>query len=327
MAWNGAETREKRKITEEERPDGAGRGRTARPFDERPSRHRLTGETARCKARRARRKRILLWGIILLAAVCAIWGIFRLLSGGQTAARDETPSVGRPSLLRAHDPAARGTEPPSTGDAAPAHGGRRARTPEEIAFAETNGLTRLQIQRWWIDRMPPAGYTNRATQSETPPAYRIFAHESENEIAALLTMVPGETLVGTPSYDRWFERDFRKALSEPIAVTEEDTPEQAALKREMVEVREELRRRMDAGEDIAQVMSETREEYQRLADYRETIWGLVRETRRNAGMTDADVEDFVSAANEKLAERGIAPIELGPVTRHMLKLNGKERER
>lgn len=201
------------------------------------------------------------------------------------------------------------------------------RTPEEIAFAETNGLTRMQIQRWWIDRMPPAGYTNRATQTEPRPAYRIFSHESENEIAALLTMRPGETLVGSPSYDRWFVRDFRKALSEPVEAAEDDTPEQAALRREVAAVREELKRRMDAGEDVARIMSETREEFQRLADYRETVWGLVRETRRNPDMTDADLEAFISAANAKLAERGIAPIELGPVTRHMLRLNGRKMEK
>ena len=118
MAWNGADGA----TAVRERPDGAGRGRTAGPFDGRPSRHRLAGETVRGKTRRARRKRILLWGIILSAAVCAVWGIFRLLSGGQTAAMDELPSVGKASLLRAANPSARGTEPPSTEDKAPAHG-------------------------------------------------------------------------------------------------------------------------------------------------------------------------------------------------------------
>lgn len=189
---------------------------------------------------------------------------------------------------------------------------------------ETNGLNKMQMQRWKIAHMPPAGITNTTSQTEKRPYYQIFDHASENDIAGLLTMVPGETLVGTPSYERWFVRDFLKSLETPIVITEDDTPEQAALKREVQDVKDFLKVRHDAGEDIAAIMATTHEEYQRLSEYKDMIWELLREAGRNPNATDRDIEDFVSAANAQLEARGIAPIELGPVTRHMLRL-GKKR--
>lgn len=194
------------------------------------------------------------------------------------------------------------------------------KTKEERYFAETNGLNKMQIQRWKIDHMPPAGITNNTSQTEERPYYQIFDHSSENDIAGFLTMESGETLVGTPSYERWFVKDFLKSLETPIIVTKDDTPEQAALKREMIEVKIDLKARHDAGEDIAAIMTATHDEYQRLAEYKDTIWELLREARRNPDATDQDIEDFITAANVQLESKGIAPIELGPVTRHMLRL-------
>ena len=194
------------------------------------------------------------------------------------------------------------------------------KTKEERYFAETNGLNKMQIQRWKIAHMPPAGITNNTSQTEEKPYYQIFDHTSENDIAGFLTMEPGETLVGTPSYERWFVKDFLKSLETPIIVTKDDTPEQAALKREMIEVKIDLKARHDAGEDIAAIMTATHEEYQRLAEYKDTIWELLREARREPNATEQDIEDFITAANVQLEAKGIAPIELGPVTRHMLRL-------
>ena len=88
----------------------------------------------------------------------------------------------------------------------------------------------------------------------------------------------------------------------------------------MVKVKIDLKARYDAGEDIAAIMQETHEEYQRLAEYKDTIWELLREQRRNPTATERDIEDFITAANVQLEQKGIAPIKLGPVTRHMLRL-------
>ena len=274
-----------------------------------------SGKPGRGDASFGRRVRIHIATFLIVVAAVGIW-VWRHGTGPA-----EAVSAGRSERVR---PAAE--TPRKVEKARPAavvqtnRTVRKALTPEERAFAETNGLTKLQVQRWKIDRMPPAGYTNRSSQTETPPEYQIFKHASENEIAALLTLTPGETLVGSPSYERWFPRDFQKSLREPIEITEDDTPEQIALKKEMMAVKADLQARMAEGEDIAEIMRETREEYQKLAAYKQTIWDALREARRDPELTDEDIELFLEHANRKLEEKGIAPITLGPVTRHMLRL-------
>ena len=43
-------------------------------------------------------------------------------------------------------------------------------------------------------------------------------------------------------------------------------------------------------------------------------------------VTDNDVEDFIKAANIMLAEKGIAPLKVGPITRKRMELLMKEKE-
>lgn len=181
----------------------------------------------------------------------------------------------------------------------------------------TNGLTFTQLMKWHIHHRPPAAITNNTSQTEERPAYAIFKHNSENEIAALLTMEPGETLVGEPDYSRWFTHDFLKSIETPIVVKNDDPEDVQALKRDMIQVKIDLKARYDAGEDIAEVMRQTREDYQELARYKDEIRDAFREMSKDA-VTEADVDDFLNAANQMLDKKGIAPMELGPIARRRL---------
>jgi|GEM_PF-2813535 len=192
--------------------------------------------------------------------------------------------------------------------------------PVEVPYWEkdtTNGLSFTQLMKWHIYHRPPATYTNNTSQTEEKPAYAIFKCNSENEIAALLTMEPGETLVGEPNYERWFVRDFLKSIETPIIVHDDDPDDIKALKRDMIEVKIELKARHDAGEDIAAVLAKTREDYQDLARYKDEIKDAFREMSKDA-VTEEDVNDFLQAANKMLDEKGIAPMELGPLARRRL---------
>ena len=131
-------------------------------------------------------------------------------------------------------------------------------------------------------------------------------------------MTPGETLVGTPVYTKRFTDDFLKSLETPIIATEEDSPEDAELKRAMVETKIELKARMDAGEDLGQILLDTRREYQELARYKFMLQNEINEIKKNPDATIQDVEDFVTAANQLLEQKGIAPIKLSPISKRML---------
>ena len=182
----------------------------------------------------------------------------------------------------------------------------------------TNELNAVELRKWRAMHRPPPGYTNTTSLTEAPPKYAIFKHRSENEIAALLTMTPGETLVGTPVYTKRFTDDFLKSLETPIIATEEDSPEDAELKRAMVETKIELKARMDAGEDLGQILLDTRREYQELARYKFMLQNEINEIKKNPDATIQDVEDFVTAANQLLEQKGIAPIKLSPISKRML---------
>ena len=182
----------------------------------------------------------------------------------------------------------------------------------------TNGLTEAQQRIWKVKNRPPPGITNNTSLFEPKPKYAIFSHDSENTIAAYLTITPGQTLVGSPIYDKKFSDDFLKSLEEPIIVTKDDDPETAALKRAMNETKIELKARHDAGEDIGKILEQTHEELRQLSQYKIQIEEVLKESIRSGNLTEKDFDLAIEAANKMLDEKGIAPMEFGPVSRHIL---------
>ena len=86
----------------------------------------------------------------------------------------------------------------------------------------------------------------------------------------------------------------------------------------MIETKIDLAERMRNGEDIGKILEETHEEYQRLAILKMEVASELNKLRKDPNATLEDVEDFTSAANKILEERGIAPITLSPIAKRML---------
>lgn len=188
----------------------------------------------------------------------------------------------------------------------------------EVDASQTNGFTRMQQRKWEKEHRPPPGYTNNTSRTEAPPSYAIFDHHSENTIAAYLTMTPGDTMVGTPYYGKKFTEDFMESLKTPIIIDRDDTPEQAELKRLMIETKIDLANRIREGEDLGQILLDTHEEYQRLASLKNEVRMELLKLKNDPDVTMEDVDDFYQAANTVLENRGIAPLEMGPIARRML---------
>ena len=164
------------------------------------------------------------------------------------------------------------------------------------------------------------GVTTNFTSSAQKPKYAIFHHHVENEIASLLTMQPGEGIVGTPRYSPRLNEEFMKSLENPIVVYDEDSEEDKILKNAMIETKAQLKERLDNGEDLAQILLDTRREYQELARYRMTIEAELVKFKRQENVTEQDLDDFINAANATLAQKGIAPMKLGAIARQKLKM-------
>lgn len=162
--------------------------------------------------------------------------------------------------------------------------------------------------------------TNSATAS-IKGKYEIFDHSCENEIAGFMAMEPGQGLVGTPRYNGRFTKDFLESLKHPIIVSQDDTPEDAALKRAVIQAKIDLKDAYDRGEDIEQIMLDTRKEMQDLARYKQELKQQLHEmVKGDSEMTTEEMEGLVNAANQMLDAKGIAPMKFGPLTRRKIML-------
>ena len=162
------------------------------------------------------------------------------------------------------------------------------------------------------------GVITNSVASRAKGAYHIFDHASDNEIACYLSMKPGDTLVGPARYTGRFKDRFLESIKTPIIVTEDDTPEQAQLKRDVIASRLQLKDALDRGEDIEQIMLDTRQELQDLARYKNELRKQFNELRRQEGTTEEDVDTLLEACNKMLEAKGIAPMKFGPITRRKL---------
>ena len=196
-----------------------------------------------------------------------------------------------------------------------------AKKPKKVEYWEqdtTNGLSACQILKWELYHTPAPSYTNNYIHHQPRPFYAIFDHSSENEIACLLTMNPGEGLVGEPNYGKDWAEDFEESCKVPIIISSADSEETKQLKQMMIDAKIELKNRMAAGEDICRIMADTRNELMRLGQIRESMVDQVRELIDETARSSADVDDMVDAANKLLEQKGIAPISLNPLTRRMI---------
>lgn len=157
--------------------------------------------------------------------------------------------------------------------------------------------------------------------------YAIFDHPSENVLAAILTIEPGQTLVGTPDYRGAFKEDFLKSLSEPIIVKEDDPADVKEVKRALVEAKADLKAAYDRGEDIEDIVIRSREEFQHLAQYKQDLRVEVLKYAEREDVTSEDLDDFVNAANKMLEKKGIAPLRNSALTRIKLRMKEEWEER
>lgn len=170
----------------------------------------------------------------------------------------------------------------------------------------------------------PTGVVTNRVADYGKSKYSIFENRSDNEIAGILMANPGEAVVGTKRYDKWFEKQFLKSIETPITVSPDDEPWQADLKKLVIQARLELKEAHDKGEDIAAIMSESRQQLQDLAKYKQSVKQIYAQNVKECA-TEQDVADLQNAVNVMLEEKGCAPMNLTLLTKMRL-MKGKTDE-
>ena len=164
----------------------------------------------------------------------------------------------------------------------------------------------------------PTGVVTNRVANYGKSKYSIFESRSDNEIAGILMMKPGDAVVGTKRYDKWFTRQFLKSIEKPIAASEDDEPWQAELKGLVRQARLELKQAYDRGEDVAAIMTESRQQLQDLGRYKQSIKQLYAQNRKEC-KTDEELAELQKAVNIMLEEKGCAPMNFTPLTKMNLK--------
>ena len=136
-----------------------------------------------------------------------------------------------------------------------------------------------------------------------------FEHGTDQMIAELASVEPGTLFVGDCKglFDN-FAEDFKASLTEPIIVSHEDSEDVKALKRAVNALRLDLKDRMDAGENIQEVMEETWKSMRDLGLYKEELVEQLNKISEDHVLSETEVDDYISAANKMLEERGSAPL-------------------
>lgn len=163
----------------------------------------------------------------------------------------------------------------------------------------------------------PTGVVTNRVADYGKSKYSIFENRSDNEIAGILMANPGEAVVGTKRYDKWFEKQFLKSIETPIEVSPDDEPWQADLKKLVMQARLELKEAHDKGEDIATIMSESRQQLQDLAKYKQSVKQIYAQNIKECA-TEQEVADLQKAVNVMLEEKGCAPMNFTPLTKMRL---------
>ena len=248
--------------------------------------------------------------VMALAAVgAAVWMMLQDEAPTERAKPKKTRSAG----LAAEVTPAKAAKPQK------ATGKLRPKTREErLAWFEkkygTNIPENLKSTVYFLKNPPQQIFRPKPRRED------VFKHHSERTIAALLLHTPGTFMIQRSVYDDRFDRDFVKSLEEPIISEDGDDQETKELKMAVNDVKAEIAERMRAGEKPSDIVNEIMNTAYELGKYSRNMEDMVREIADDPSKTDADVEEFVNAANKLLKEKGAKEMEMPNLFRRQIRL-------
>jgi len=314
MAWNGSE--------------GAGGSRGART---------LPGECGRAGARpsrergRPRTSRHNVRGLVALAIVVVGGGLAWWIVAGRRAHVTDVPVVPRaPSLIKEHQPVVVTNAPKNSAEKSHA---------EQQAEWKRRGYPKnpwgskipadLEYKPHWLyteedyARIDPS-YFARHAEFKKRSAANPWKTTSDSQLSTLLFADPSQPNLSIP-FDRHFVKQFVDSLDKPIVIDpEKDSAELQEQKKTMIAVREALKKEMDAGNDITEILNAERETQLRLRGLRENLMANLREIEKTAA-SEQEMSDYIEAANQMLEKEGLSKVRMSllPLRWRLMKENAK----
>lgn len=263
---------------------------------------------AAAERRGGKRRRALRRGGIAAALVVAAIGVWFLVhhsTGNQDISREMRPAVKTNKVAKSVELVTKEAPNLPIQSASPAKTAE-PKKPQLKTYRDERGILRYEGGLRVPGQRPLAKPIELGTHQP-----KIFKHDAEEHISWLLEMKIGEPIIGEYTYGDKFRESFKASLSEPVEILPTDDEHTRELKAIVQETKEELRARMQSGEDVAKIMNDTMNEYRQLARYKHELQVQLCEIRANKEQfSEQDVEDFTRAANELLERQGLPPLAL-----------------
>ena len=174
----------------------------------------------------------------------------------------------------------------------------------KLQEAQYFGKHRVEVDnngdRWIIRN----GEKRKILSASSGTTRQLFTNRAENQLSALLTVKPGDMIVGFEVDDLKFTADFLESLKMPIVITEEDSEEERQEKELVIEAKQNLLRYYKEGLNIAQIVKDEYREICKLNALKADLSSKISELRSN-GASSEEIELHVAASNELLKKYGI----------------------
>lgn len=164
----------------------------------------------------------------------------------------------------------------------------------------------------------------RVPKTKPAPPKR-FKYDAEEDIAFFLETEPGETIFGEIPFDHRFIAQLKESFKEPVEIKPDDPEDLKELKKAIQETKDDLQKRMAAGEDIAQLFTDQRHQLMELGNYRRDIINDMMEMAKAEDTPREDFDVYVKAVNAMLEKKGCKPFTPTKMTYKMLELSAKKR--
>ena len=138
----------------------------------------------------------------------------------------------------------------------------------------------------------------------------IFKHDCENQIAGILSAIPGERFAD-PTVDEFFDDALAKCLNEKIEIYDDDPDDVKEQKKAVSAAKDQLGALLAKGESAASVMTDIVQGLNDIADYRDKLEDNLR-LLLSEGDSEQDILDYVEEANKMLKEYNAMELSVTP---------------
>lgn len=203
-----------------------------------------------------------------------------------------------------------------------AHEGERPKIP---TYRDERGVLRYQGGARVPDPTRPTRLISPYRNPDGTPKFKtLFKNRAENELAALLSMEPGDTRIGSMPYNKAFEQAFANALFNPIEIQETDTEADIQMRKDVDALKKELAERIRNGENLKDMLETYVSENNRLGAVKHDLQQMLNEEISKDELSDDDLGDMFTAANKMLADKGLKPLSRATFTRKLKQMKMKK---